>query len=93
MLISSYLLQLILTCQSKEHEMPQVCALATSKVRQVRQGRAPALQHLCHGKVLEMAAWHPECVCGHKHISSDRNEMGKRFLSPTLYGEGEQRKC
>lgn len=32
MFIISYLLQLILICQSKEHTMPQVCALATSKV-------------------------------------------------------------
>lgn len=36
MSIIPYLLQFIFTCQSKEHTMPQVCALATSKVRQGR---------------------------------------------------------
>lgn len=33
MFIISYLLQLILSCQSKEHSMPHLCALATSTVR------------------------------------------------------------
>lgn len=51
---------------------------------------APALCHLCHGKALEMAAWHEESVCGHKHIYTDRNEMGERLLSPLCTGRGSR---